>query len=798
MPTSNGYTQSQTGALQSSFSDLEDLTGFIIKKSQYSASSGGYADIWVADSTRAKLAVKVIRSFTDNQCDYMKKLDKVIPSSFRKGHRLTLKQRLRREVVIWKELEHKNILPLLGIVRGFGPYVSMVCPWMAKGSLTQYLGRRGSGLCHQRRLQIIREVASGLAYLHSKDVIHGDLSGSNILLDDAERVCISDFGLATIVAQFRGTSLDSSTVSGAIRWMAPDIMYQVMISRAASVIDAEGAYFQILDGHSNVILPFPGGAFTAFQLSAPVVVPDVLACIRKIPPVGRAREHVPFFSYGSSRCVFDPAPLPQARNPVILSAIPPPGLRWSTQNRFQSPSHPSLVPSARCLLSPHANPPSTMPHASDVGIPSSVHVLITRARWITLLPLGAAALEVLVRLVAAPRHSTTLTIDTDIQFDLLTRINEHGNGGPIARRRRRQDPSKTFVNKLTCNGCGTEIPVYASRTTMCDSCWAGSRDKRKANGRPSNTSQGSRAGRSSVTANAYGHGVPNISIPTTPLRDSDSSSLSSLESSLGFEQPPFRDQSPATPYSPAHAANLYNAEEFSGHSHLPPPSTHLRPSDQGASPSYFVYNHSGVSNANVNGMPMMQLDQISPYIPVQPIPAAPSHVLCQDATYSPAGPEFMSPLPSPALSQFNLPPDDRGYYQDPSSAAGYSYPDHYLSSSTVYQGGYPQTPALAISAGFSELSNAVDPAQGRHSGHYAPTTQYAQSQDILPESSSLSSLDSSDWPFHPAPARQGSGDTVKMDVDQDEGSGSSQDTVDGGFSGYLNSTKKLSPPTSLR
>lgn len=87
---------------------------------------------------------------------------------------------------------------------------------------------------------------------------------SNILLDDAERVCISDFGLATIVAQFRGTSLDSSTVSGAIRWMAPEcvfgpgpttpssdvysfgsIMYQVMISRAASVIDAEGAYFQV-------------------------------------------------------------------------------------------------------------------------------------------------------------------------------------------------------------------------------------------------------------------------------------------------------------------------------------------------------------------------------------------------------------------------------------------------------------------------------------------------------------------------------------------------------------------------
>ncbi|KAF4574302.1 hypothetical protein EYR36_005635 [Pleurotus pulmonarius] len=246
-----------------------------VKTRQYSVSSGGYADIWVANSTRAvngkpagqKLAVKVIRSFTDSQCDYMKKLDK----------------RLRREVVIWKGLEHKNILPLLGVVRGFGPYVSMVCPWMAKGSLTQYLGLQGSSLSHQRRLQIIREVASGLTYLHSKDVIHGDLSGvsvtfvvssfslsnvlqSNILLDDAERVCISDFGLATIVAQFRGTSLDSSTVSGAIRWMAPEcvfghgpttpssdvysfgsIMYQVFTSQVPYVGTKEAHVILLLD-----------------------------------------------------------------------------------------------------------------------------------------------------------------------------------------------------------------------------------------------------------------------------------------------------------------------------------------------------------------------------------------------------------------------------------------------------------------------------------------------------------------------------------------------------------------------
>ena len=52
-------------------------------------------------------------------------------------------QRLRKEIEIWKRLDHKNIVPLLGTTSEFGSDCStgMVSPWMNKGNLTTYQER---------------------------------------------------------------------------------------------------------------------------------------------------------------------------------------------------------------------------------------------------------------------------------------------------------------------------------------------------------------------------------------------------------------------------------------------------------------------------------------------------------------------------------------------------------------------------------------------------------------------------------------------------------------------------------
>jgi serine/threonine protein kinase len=64
-------------------------------------------------------------------------------------------QRVRRETRIWMNLDHINILPLLGTTMGFGQFPAMVSPWLENGSLTSYLERRGDTLTTMERLALV-------------------------------------------------------------------------------------------------------------------------------------------------------------------------------------------------------------------------------------------------------------------------------------------------------------------------------------------------------------------------------------------------------------------------------------------------------------------------------------------------------------------------------------------------------------------------------------------------------------------------------------------------------------------
>jgi serine/threonine protein kinase len=53
-------------------------------------------------------------------------------------------------------------------------------------------------------------------------VVHGDLTGSNILINVQGKPCLCDFGLSKILAEFEGTSYFTGT-RGAVRWAAIEL-----------------------------------------------------------------------------------------------------------------------------------------------------------------------------------------------------------------------------------------------------------------------------------------------------------------------------------------------------------------------------------------------------------------------------------------------------------------------------------------------------------------------------------------------------------------------------------------------
>jgi len=194
---------------------VPDLTTGIRRITDFPSGCGGFADVYMAEwvqprKGRSKVAVKVLRAGCSdlNNPVVNEKLEKL----------------LKAEVGIWHELNHPNIVKLLGTCSGFGPYVSMCCPWYANGNLPSFLQKHKS-LVYTERLRLIREITSGLYYLHSNAIIHGDLTGANVLIDDEQRACLCDFGLSILAQDLELPSMSqsNSSVGGSLRWTAPEL-----------------------------------------------------------------------------------------------------------------------------------------------------------------------------------------------------------------------------------------------------------------------------------------------------------------------------------------------------------------------------------------------------------------------------------------------------------------------------------------------------------------------------------------------------------------------------------------------
>ncbi|KAJ7583148.1 kinase-like domain-containing protein, partial [Mycena floridula] len=126
-----------------------------------------------------------------------------------------------REALVWKQLNHPNVLPFLGVnVELFAPSFCLVSPWMSNGNLLQFLHRNPD---FDRR-NAITDIAAAMQYLHeySPPIVHADIRCANVLVDSDLRCRLADFGLSSISASFTLTNSSSGNGKGSTRWLAPE------------------------------------------------------------------------------------------------------------------------------------------------------------------------------------------------------------------------------------------------------------------------------------------------------------------------------------------------------------------------------------------------------------------------------------------------------------------------------------------------------------------------------------------------------------------------------------------------
>lgn len=152
---------------------------------------------------------------------YHKRLDryvalKVLHPNYRADPNFS--QRFEREAHIIARLEHPNIVPIYDFNEiDQQPFIIMK---LIEGrTLKQYVMKKSVDL--QKITQLLLPIAEALDYAHSLGILHRDIKPSNILINHADQVFITDFGLARL-AQSGESTMSADMMIGTPHYISPE------------------------------------------------------------------------------------------------------------------------------------------------------------------------------------------------------------------------------------------------------------------------------------------------------------------------------------------------------------------------------------------------------------------------------------------------------------------------------------------------------------------------------------------------------------------------------------------------
>lgn len=237
------------------------------------------------------------------------------------------KRRFQREAMAATQLNDPHIVGVYDVGEDHGLQY-LVMEYVNGTDLKEYINEHFP-IAFRQVIEIMKQILSAVEEAHQHGIIHRDLKPQNVLIDDHQKVKITDFGIAVAVSQ--NSLTQTNTLMGSVHYLSPEQARGSIATPQSDVYSLGIILYELLTGK----VPFEGETAVSIALK-------------------HFRDEIP------SVRDFDPR-IPQPLENVVLKAT-----AKQPNDRYQSASE-MAADLTTSLAASRENEPRFVPSAEDQG-----------------------------------------------------------------------------------------------------------------------------------------------------------------------------------------------------------------------------------------------------------------------------------------------------------------------------------------------------------------------------------------------------------------------------------------------
>ena len=158
-------------------------------------------------------------------------------------------KRFYLEAQAMKELDHQNVVHVFDFgSQGNQLFISMT---YVKGTALSDILQQKSQLSFEAIEIIIKQIARGLLYAHSKGIVHRDVKPSNIMITHDNRVYLMDFGISYIQEMEKDRLTQTGMTMGTPEYMSPEQCHGDEVTVQSDIYSMGVILYEMKDVYGN-------------------------------------------------------------------------------------------------------------------------------------------------------------------------------------------------------------------------------------------------------------------------------------------------------------------------------------------------------------------------------------------------------------------------------------------------------------------------------------------------------------------------------------------------------------------